>query len=258
MGPRTRLNGPWRFRANETLTAMLLKPVHSQRFLCVLFFLRPGFIIIILSPEFIVKASSGPRYVVTVRDKIPRDKLKPGTRVSLDMTTLTIMRVLPREVDPLVFSMQAEDPGKISYNDVGGLNEQIRQMREVIELPLTNPELFKRVREFCIGRICICRTTRGKKRNACTSILSPVFLRAYVCCGSCVALYTSICCKGLLWMLGVVVGEVVAHEGGDMLCCVVGVGRFAGDDITHLSTSMDPLMTQELHERKMRSVCRCR
>jgi len=61
------------------------------------------------------------------------------------MTTLTIMRILPREVDPLVHNMQAEDPGKIKYTDVGGLNEQIRQMREVIELPLTNPELFKRV-----------------------------------------------------------------------------------------------------------------
>merc|ERR1712061_438836 len=37
------------------------------------------------------------------------------------------------------------DPGKISYQEVGGLNEQIRELREVIELPLTNPELFKRV-----------------------------------------------------------------------------------------------------------------
>merc|ERR1712160_3897 len=45
----------------------------------------------------------------------------------------------------MVFSMLAEDPGKVKYSDVGGLTEQIRQMREVIELPLTNPELFKRV-----------------------------------------------------------------------------------------------------------------
>merc|ERR1712072_171351 len=57
----------------------------------------------------------------------------------------TIMRMLPREVDPMVFSMLHEDPGKISYNEVGGLTEQIRQMREVVELPLTNPELFLRV-----------------------------------------------------------------------------------------------------------------
>merc|ERR1719502_1580954 len=95
--------------------------------------------------RFIVKASSGPRYVVTCKVKIDKTKLLSGVRVALDMTTLTIMRQLPREVDPLVFNMLHEDPGKISYNEVGGLTEQIRQMREVIELPLTNPELFLRV-----------------------------------------------------------------------------------------------------------------
>ena len=61
------------------------------------------------------------------------------------MTTLTIMRMLPREVDPLVYNMSLEDPGQISFGGIGGLNEQIRELREVIELPLKNPELFLRV-----------------------------------------------------------------------------------------------------------------
>ena len=98
--------------------------------------------------RFIVKASSGPRYVVGCRSRLNRNKLKTGTRVALDMTTLTIMRILPREVDPTVFHMQStEDEGdkKTSFADIGGLNEQIRELREVIELPLTNPELFIRV-----------------------------------------------------------------------------------------------------------------
>jgi ATP-dependent 26S proteasome regulatory subunit len=47
------------------------------------------------------------------------------------MTTLTIMRVLPREVDPMVYNMLNEDPGKISFSDIGGLNDEIRQLREV-------------------------------------------------------------------------------------------------------------------------------
>mmetsp|Transcript_1377 Transcript_1377/g.1648 ORF Transcript_1377/g.1648 Transcript_1377/m.1648 type:complete len:434 (+) Transcript_1377:238-1539(+) len=98
------------------------------------------------SERFIVKASSGPRYVVGCRTKLNREKLKPGTRVALDMTTLTIMRILPREVDPTVFHMQSsEEDGGVSFSDIGGLNEQIRELREVIELPLTNPELFLRV-----------------------------------------------------------------------------------------------------------------
>jgi 26S proteasome regulatory subunit T4 len=50
------------------------------------------------SERFIVKASSGPRYVVGCRSKVDKEKLIAGTRVVLDMTTLTIMRTLPREV----------------------------------------------------------------------------------------------------------------------------------------------------------------
>jgi len=46
----------------------------------------------------IVKASSGPRYVVCCRFKLDKASLTPGTRVTLDMTTLTIMRSLKREV----------------------------------------------------------------------------------------------------------------------------------------------------------------
>ncbi|CAG8547256.1 500_t:CDS:2, partial [Dentiscutata heterogama] len=99
--------------------------------------------------RFIVKASSGPRYVVGCRNKVNKEKLKQGTRVALDMTTLTIMRMLPREVDPLVYNMSLEDPGKINFAGIGGLSEQIRELREVwspvIELPLMNPELFLRV-----------------------------------------------------------------------------------------------------------------
>lgn len=95
--------------------------------------------------RFIVKVSSGPRYVVGCRTKLDKSKLLSGTRVALDMTTLTIMRPMPREVDPTVFNMLHEDSSSIDFSEIGGLTEQIRELREVIELPLTNPELFVRV-----------------------------------------------------------------------------------------------------------------
>lgn len=95
--------------------------------------------------KIMVKAASGGRYVVGCRPKIDKEKLKPGVRITLDMTTYTIMQILPREVDPTVHNMVAEDPGEIKYGDVGGLTSQIRDLRETIELPLTNPELFLRV-----------------------------------------------------------------------------------------------------------------
>jgi 26S proteasome regulatory subunit T4 len=93
----------------------------------------------------IVKASNGPRYVVGCRSKVDRERLKLGARVALDILTLTIMRILPREVDPLVYNMTTEDPGNVSFAGIGGLGDQIRELREVIELPLVNPELFIRV-----------------------------------------------------------------------------------------------------------------
>ena len=95
--------------------------------------------------KYIVKLLNGPRYVVTCKKAISRDDLKVGTRISLDFSTLTIMRILPREIDPAVYNMMMEDPGKVPYSEVGGLGDQIRDLRECIELPLTNPEIFKRV-----------------------------------------------------------------------------------------------------------------
>jgi len=78
--------------------------------------------------RFIAKASSGPRYVVGCRSELRRENLLSGTHFILDMTTLTIMRILPREVDPSVFHMKnREENGAktVSFSDIGGLNDQI-------------------------------------------------------------------------------------------------------------------------------------
>ncbi|KAK2953106.1 putative 26S proteasome regulatory subunit 10B [Blattamonas nauphoetae] len=108
--------------------------------------MQTGDVIRQLTPEsFIIKTSHGPRYVVGCIQTVDRSLLTPGTRIAMDTATLTIMRVLPKETDPSVYKMAVEDPGNITLDDVGGLGEQLRQIREVIELPLTNPELFARV-----------------------------------------------------------------------------------------------------------------
>jgi transitional endoplasmic reticulum ATPase len=41
--------------------------------------------------------------------------------------------------------VKAADVKRISYEDIGGLNEEISRIREMIELPLRHPELFKRL-----------------------------------------------------------------------------------------------------------------
>ena len=96
--------------------------------------------------KYIVKGSSGARYLVGAKKSIDSERLKVGARVALDLNTLTIVKVLPREVDSRVYSMQQMESDKpVGFQEIGGVQEQLRQLREVIELPLTNPELFLRV-----------------------------------------------------------------------------------------------------------------
>jgi 26S proteasome regulatory subunit T4 len=104
-----------------------------------------GHIIQRLDDETFLIKSGGPRYVVNICPKLDINKAKGGTRIYRDAQTHTIMGFLPREVDPGVHNMAAEDPGEVKFADVGGLTNQIRDLREAIELPLTNPELFGRV-----------------------------------------------------------------------------------------------------------------
>lgn len=47
------------------------------------------------------------------------------------MHVVCVYRYLPREVDPLVYNMSVEDPGDVTFNQIGGLGEQVRELREV-------------------------------------------------------------------------------------------------------------------------------
>jgi len=51
--------------------------------------------------------------------------------------------VLPPREDPAVRAFEIEERPSVRYSDIGGLEEQIRELREVVELPLKHPELFR-------------------------------------------------------------------------------------------------------------------
>ncbi len=94
----------------------------------------------------IVKSSTGPSFVVNTSRKVKNEKLAPGTRVALNQRTFAIMEVLPTKLDPFVKGMEVIDSiPDITYSDVGGLEEQIVEVRETVELPLKKPELFKKI-----------------------------------------------------------------------------------------------------------------
>ena len=94
----------------------------------------------------IVKSSTGPSFVVNASRKVKNEKLAPGMRVALNQRTFAIMEVLPTKLDPFVKGMEVIDSiPDISYADVGGLEDQLREVRETVELPLKKPELFERI-----------------------------------------------------------------------------------------------------------------
>jgi len=94
----------------------------------------------------IVKSSTGPSFVVNASRKVKNEKLVAGTRVALNQRTFAIMEILPTKLDPFVKGMEViENIPDISYADVGGLEEQVQEVRETVELPLKKPELFESI-----------------------------------------------------------------------------------------------------------------
>lgn len=94
----------------------------------------------------VVKSSTGPSFVVNTSRKVRNETLTSGMRVALNQRTFAIMEILPAKLDPFVKGMEVIDSvPDISYEDIGGLEEQLREVRETVELPLKKPELFKKV-----------------------------------------------------------------------------------------------------------------
>ena len=93
--------------------------------------------------RILVRSSSGPNLIVNVASHIDQSLIKPGRSVALNQRGSTILEVLPQKEDPIIKSMEITEKPNIHYSDIGGLNEQIRELKEVIELPLKKPEIFR-------------------------------------------------------------------------------------------------------------------
>jgi len=67
----------------------------------------------------------------------------PNCRVALRNDSYTLHKILPNKVDPLVSLMMVEKVPDSTYEMIGGLDKQIKEIKEVIELPVKHPELFE-------------------------------------------------------------------------------------------------------------------
>ncbi|RWS27754.1 hypothetical protein B4U80_07828, partial [Leptotrombidium deliense] len=91
------------------------------------------------------------RYVVGKTEYIHENEIKVGTRVGVFFIgtnfgrIMKIDRVLPPKTDPILKMMEVEEKPDVTYEDIGGCEKQIELIREVIELPLLDPQRFDRI-----------------------------------------------------------------------------------------------------------------
>eukprot|EP01137_Pigoraptor_chileana_P006167 Opistho-2@3075 len=91
----------------------------------------------------IVSSAVGPEYYVSILSFVDKDQLEPGSSVLLHNKVLSVVGVLGDDVDPMVSVMKLEKAPTETYADIGGLDQQVQEIKESVELPLTHPEYYE-------------------------------------------------------------------------------------------------------------------
>lgn len=93
----------------------------------------------------VIRSSTGPSFLVYASEHIPVEKLTVGTRVALNKATLSVISVIPEAYDPTVVAAEISEKPSVTFDDIGALSKQIQEIKEMVELPLLNPEIFRKV-----------------------------------------------------------------------------------------------------------------
>jgi len=91
----------------------------------------------------IVSTSVGSEHYVSILSFVDKDQLEPGCSVLLNHKVHAVVGVLSDDTDPMVTVMKLEKAPTESYADIGGLDTQIQEIKESVELPLTHPEYYE-------------------------------------------------------------------------------------------------------------------
>lgn len=82
---------------------------------------------------------------VSVLSIVDRDLLEPGCTVLLHFKAMAVVGILSEQTDPSLNVMKVDKAPPETYADIGGLEKQIQEIKESVELPLTHPELYEEV-----------------------------------------------------------------------------------------------------------------
>lgn len=93
----------------------------------------------------IVGSTTGSNYVVRILSTLDRELLKPSSSVALHRHSNALVDILPPEADSSIQMLRADEKPDVTYADVGGLDIQKQEIREAVELPLQQMELYNQI-----------------------------------------------------------------------------------------------------------------
>ena len=99
----------------------------------------------IINEEKAIVSLQGEDFYVNILSIVDKEQLELGCNVLLKDHVHHIVGILADEADPLLNVMKVDKAPTETYGDVGGLDNQIREIKEAVELPLTHPELYEEI-----------------------------------------------------------------------------------------------------------------
>ena len=99
----------------------------------------------IITEDHAIVSVNGNDFYVKIFSIVDKEQLELGCSVLLRENSYHIVGVLADEADPLLSVMKVDKAPTETYGDVGGLESQIREIKEAVELPLTHPEMYEEV-----------------------------------------------------------------------------------------------------------------
>lgn len=92
--------------------------------------------------KYVIRIKQMAKFVVDLHENVAPTDVEEDMRVGVDRSKYKIKVPLPPKIDPSVTMMTVEEKPDVTYDDVGGADESLEKLREVVELPLLHPERF--------------------------------------------------------------------------------------------------------------------
>ncbi|MBS3137086.1 proteasome-activating nucleotidase [Candidatus Woesearchaeota archaeon] len=96
-----------------------------------------------IEDKAIIKTPNGNKFYVNIMSDCKN--IKTGDTVLVEQKNLTVIRKINSNRRFNVEKFVIMEKPQIVWSDLGGLDSQIQEIKEVVELPLKNPELFKKI-----------------------------------------------------------------------------------------------------------------